>query len=67
MTAEAQRRIGIMVGLVHQLVAMGLTPSSAFLVAGHLLRDIEQREGSLGAPNERLAAAVLGMTAGSSE
>ena len=50
-----------MVGFVYQAVAGGLTPSSAFLIAGQMLRTIETEEGSLGERNYMLEAFTRGM------
>jgi hypothetical protein len=51
-------RIHLMVGLVYQCIALGLTPSSAFFVAAHMLRSIERKEGTLGEPNRPMSLFV---------
>ncbi len=58
---ESIRRVGVMVGFVYQAVATGLTPSSAFFMAAHMLRAIEVQEGSLGERNHNLEAFIGGM------
>lgn len=60
---EDLKRVAIMVGMVYQAVALGLTPSSAFLIAGQMLRSIELREGSVGERLRWLEAFMLGMCA----
>jgi len=54
-------RLTYLFGVVLQLVALGLAPSSAFLAIGHILQKVEREEGSLGEPNVELTYFLLGL------